>query len=416
MKHILWSLPSLVCTMLACYHGIKDEWNGNAPMIRGLGHAGIYTMFMFAHFKGFTAGTATVACMTMSLFFTLECDITLRYIFLISALGLFGSEKMYTSAILCTGLNLAYHTYVNKDFNFVEIYAYCGHITLLSAVGSVITTSAFILSALLCTLIFLPYDQLFLFLICSVLNYTFYPNSQNIELPTLKKNKMLWELPNGNMKTLLVLLYCIALVLNGTYLCDDKTLLLHFGHVGGIAAVCLTLMPQADVTLFWYVKLIVSSAAMFDFLFSTTFLVFKFDDMENMFRMCLGTRAMLAVTLSNVVFFTVDHSQMETLPQSVIRMESVSVVKLYFKCTCCCVYISFMLYHSLFEDDLFKRLAYITHYCFILGALCLEIIIGNCHIYLNFVKILILSQILGTIVTGQYYFTVYFLVLMISLP
>lgn len=419
MKNILYTLPSLACTMVTCYYSIIDEWDGVAPMIRGLGHAGIYTMFLVAHLKGFTAGTATVASMTLTLFFALEYYDTFRYVFLVSAIGLFGDEKLYTSALLCTGLNIVYYTHIYKDFGFVDLYAYCGHITLLSAVGSVKTSFTFILSALLCLVAFLPLDQLIGFWICSVLNYVFYV-SQHAGLPTIKKNKMLWDQPNGKLKTLSVLSYCLILILNGMYLCDTESLLLHFGHVGGIAAVCLTLLPQADASLFGYVKLVVSSAAMFDCLFSTSLLIFEFENMENALQLCLGTRAILAGILSNVLFFTVNHNQLETLPESDDAIQTnnmaCSVVKIYFRCTCCCFYISFMFYNSLFEDDIFTRLAFTTHYCLILGALCLEIILGDWYPYLNFVRILIFSQILGSIFTGQYQFLLYFIVLLISLP
>lgn len=370
--------------------GITQEWEDSCEtFIRPIGHAGVLFAFIGSAVYGSRLGMTVAFNMSLLLASMNEHTIVTNTLYIASIYML---QMCYCSENILILLSLSFLP-IPTTLGIVDLFAHCGHVTLLASTSAVRTSTSFLLaSALTVAFGLMRSTQKELSLISAMsASATFlhsYLTTTRCTHSEPWKPQRLWNCKYGHISTAFVILYAFSLFYAQMRKCEED-MLLHALHVGGIVSVVLYIYPQAANGASRVLKAIIIAAALLDSLFTGVKLTFV-DDGVLWIRMISAVGMMIGIFLTSEI----QTGSIQELPTSVDiedtrnQCDGLKVIRMLgapFYIIC-----SFAVYSQ--EADIFVSFSRVVHICFILGGLSMEAIIHEDRLTSDIVRILLVCE------------------------
>lgn len=387
-------IPYITIFMLdifVAFKGVEAEWvKGCASLVRPIGHAGLFVVFVIMACMGNSIGE--IVCSLMAIGFSILKVVATEdsgdtiFLLLVNGMHLLGRSYKFEAVSLALLLLMMP---IHREIEVPDLFAHTGHIILMSTPGCVTHSLSFVLSCLI-VLAFVTFHPLLCEMQYSALSLVIVPLCTFVHKFRSRSHvseewidRTLWMCKFGPWTTISFVAYGISLFC--AYVsCTDHDVVLHALHVGGILVTVIFIFPQVDARCAKYFKFIICFAAISDGVLCGA-RVFV-----HAYSICDILRAFFAFTCTLGVA-TIDAANTEpSLIQNEPIKRSGVITVLQFIIALFYIIASFFMYINI--DDVVQSFAHIVHVCFIIGGLAIEAIYSKDKLITRIVLTLLMSE------------------------
>lgn len=362
----IFALYTLICALQEHIHGCGT--------VRHLGHSGLFFIFWILSLYDIRFARMTVAVFSAFAYEFVLMPILFKNLFIASAIWL--GTRLLTVEIALVIFVLC-HISIKDNISDAEIFAWCGHMTLLTMCWFELTSFTPFLSFLLIgcfVLIHFPDELnntvllLYVALIHSMIDGRFFFRIRG-KKPWFMRT--LWQVEYGMFSS--ISLFChLWFIMLSHIICSNDSCVLHALHVGGIFAVCFFIYPQISPEASPTMKYILMTASGSDSLLSMTNIVVNYETMDLINIFVATNRSLFSIMFCLGIYKTnmCDVNTVE-IPSADIDIETHLSVPDLFRT----IGITIFIILSFFNHTTMKThegFAYIIHVCFIIGSLAFE--------------------------------------------